>query len=94
MPIYEYKCTNCGHIFEELRSISDGEGATCPKCGAPAKKIFSGSVGFIFKGSGFYITDYKKSSSSGNGNKMKGKHVKVEEKKGETKTESKKQSTS
>ena len=66
MPIYEYKCTKCGHIFEELRSITDGEGATCPKCGAPAKKIFSGSVGFIFKGSGFYITDYK-NSSNGNG---------------------------
>jgi len=66
MPIYEYKCTKCGHIFEELRSIIDGEGATCPKCGAPAKKIFSGSVGFIFKGSGFYITDYK-NSSNGNG---------------------------
>ena len=63
MPIYEYKCTKCGHIFEELRSITDGEGATCPKCGAPAKKIFSGSVGFIFKGSGFYITDYKNSSN-------------------------------
>jgi len=66
MPIYEYKCTKCGHIFEELRSMTDGEGATCPKCGAPAKKIFSGSVGFIFKGSGFYITDYK-NSSNGNG---------------------------
>ena len=68
MPIYEYKCKQCGHVFEELRSITDGDSATCPKCGHTAKKIFSGSVGFIFKGSGFYITDYK-NSSSGNGGK-------------------------
>jgi len=87
MPIYEYKCTKCGHIFEELRSMADGEGATCPKCGAPAKKIFSGSVGFIFKGSGFYITDYKK-SSNGNGKKSGEVSPKKE------KSTSKKQSTS
>jgi len=65
MPIYDYQCKNCGHTFDELQSIKDKPLVTCPKCGKDtlARLIGTGS-GIIFKGSGFYQTDYKKSSST------------------------------
>jgi len=67
MPTYDYKCKNCGHVFEEFNQISDDNVQSCPKCGKKAaeRQISSGS-GLIFKGSGFYITDYsdKKNSNS------------------------------
>jgi putative FmdB family regulatory protein len=64
MPIYEYQCKNCGHIFDELQSIKEKPLITCPSCGkdALARLIGTGS-GIIFKGSGFYQTDYKKTAS-------------------------------
>jgi putative FmdB family regulatory protein len=61
MPTYEYKCSKCSHLFEDLQKISDPPLKKCPKCGAPVERIISGGSGLIFKGSGFYITDYKKS---------------------------------
>jgi len=72
MPTYEYKCESCGYMFEEFQSIHDEPIKVCPKCGGPVRKLISSSYGVIFKGSGFYITDYKhknsSSSSNGNGN--------------------------
>jgi putative FmdB family regulatory protein len=66
MPIYEYQCANCGHQLEELQSISEPPLKKCPKCGKDAlKKLIGSGGGLIFKGSGFYLTDYKKKSSSG-----------------------------
>lgn len=62
MPIYEYKCPGCGHLFEVLRKISDSPDGKCPRCQKQAKRVFR-PVGVIFKGSGFYTTDYKKKSS-------------------------------
>ncbi len=61
MPTYEYECSGCGHAFEELQSMTDPKLTKCPKCGKNklARLIGSGS-GMIFKGSGFYETDYKK----------------------------------
>ena len=61
MPTYQYECTACGHEFEELQSMTDAKLTKCPKCGKKklARLIGSGS-GMIFKGSGFYETDYKK----------------------------------
>lgn len=67
MPTYEYKCDNCGYIFEEFQSINDEPVKICPKCGGNVRKMISGGIGLIFKGSGFYITDYKRGNSSKNG---------------------------
>lgn len=65
MPIYEYQCSNCGHQLEELQSISEPPLVKCPKCGKNTlKKLIGTGGGLIFKGSGFYLTDYKKKSSS------------------------------
>jgi putative FmdB family regulatory protein len=59
MPTYEYQCAN-GHTFELFQRISDKPKAKCPVCGARASRVISGGAGLIFKGSGFYITDYGK----------------------------------
>ena len=67
MPIYGYECQSCGHHFEVFRNISDPPLADCPECGGPIRKLLY-PVGVIFKGSGFYSTDYKGSkSTSSNG---------------------------
>lgn len=66
MPIYEYQCSNCGYQLEELQSISEPPLVKCPKCGKNTlKKLIGTGGGLIFKGSGFYLTDYKNKSSSG-----------------------------
>jgi putative FmdB family regulatory protein len=59
MPTYEYRCPE-GHEFERLQKISDSSRVRCPECGRRATRIISGGAGLIFKGSGFYITDYGK----------------------------------
>jgi len=59
MPTYEYRCEN-GHEFEVFQKISDKPRTKCPECGARATRTISGGAGLIFKGSGFYITDYGK----------------------------------
>ena len=61
MPTYEYYCTSCGFEFEEFQSIASEPITVCPKCNLQVKRKISGGSGLIFKGSGFYITDYKKS---------------------------------
>jgi len=61
MPTYEYKCTKCGHLFEAFQKITEPPVAECPQCGGKVERLISGGAGLIFKGSGFYITDYKKS---------------------------------
>jgi len=64
MPTYEYRCSVCEEIFEVFQRITDIPLRECPVCGGELKKIISGGAGVIFKGSGFYTTDYKSSSSS------------------------------
>jgi len=60
MPTYEYKCEACGHAFEKFQSIKASPIRKCPKCGKlKVKKLISKGAGLIFKGSGFYITDYR-----------------------------------
>ncbi len=70
MPTYEYQCSSCNYYFEAFQSINDEPIKTCPKCGGKVRKLISSGAGLIFKGSGFYITDYKKNNSSysNNGN--------------------------
>jgi putative FmdB family regulatory protein len=61
MPTYEYRCPR-GHTFEKFyQRITKHPIATCPKCGGRARRLISGGAGLVFKGSGFYITDYKRS---------------------------------
>jgi putative FmdB family regulatory protein len=62
MPIYEYACTACGERTEARQSFDDPPLEECPLCGGQLRKLFS-PVGIVFKGSGFYATDAKKSSS-------------------------------
>jgi putative FmdB family regulatory protein len=60
MPTYEYRCPR-GHAFEKFSPrITSQQSATCPKCGRRARRLISGGAGLVFKGSGFYITDYKR----------------------------------
>ncbi|HEX7020867.1 MAG TPA: FmdB family zinc ribbon protein [Gemmatimonadaceae bacterium] len=63
MPLYEYQCEQCGNRFERIQKFSDPPADTCPKCGGPVKKLLS-SPAIQFKGSGWYITDYAKKSST------------------------------
>ena len=58
MPTYVYRCEK-GHTFELFHAISDESMKRCPECGAEAKRVPAGGAGFLFKGSGFYITDYR-----------------------------------
>ncbi len=76
MPNYDYECSKCRHVFEVFQSMKDGPLKTCPKCKGPVSRLIGSGAGFIFKGSGFYITDYRSSdyqkkakqdSSSGSG---------------------------
>jgi len=76
MPTYEYECTKCGHTFEILQSISADPLSRCPKCKGRVRRLIGGGMGVIFKGSGFYTTDYKKSSSLTGGNGSSGKEHK------------------
>ena len=63
MPTYEYKCTACGHAFEQFQSMSAAPVKKCPQCGkSKVKRLLGTGAGIIFKGSGFYITDYRDSS--------------------------------
>lgn len=59
MPTYEYRCHDCGRDFDLFQRMSDKPGATCPDCGARAERLISGGAGLLFKGEGFYITDYR-----------------------------------
>jgi len=60
MPTYEYKCLNCGKIFEVFQQMSAEPIKHCPVCNGPVKRLIGAGAGPIFKGSGFYHTDYKK----------------------------------
>ena len=88
MPTYEFRCTN-GHPFDEFHRITAApQTATCPVCGAEAARVISGGAGLVFKGSGFYLTDYGKNAHRTSGPAAGG------ESKGEGKGESKSETKS
>jgi putative FmdB family regulatory protein len=62
LPLYEYKCNKCGNQFEKIESYSAAETQKCPKCGGKADRMIS-AAGIQFKGSGWYVTDYKGKSA-------------------------------
>jgi putative FmdB family regulatory protein len=94
MPTYDYVCDGCGHAFELFQSMTDGVKKTCPKCGKKKLRRLIGAGGaIVFKGSGFYKTDYrsesyKKGAAADSGTKSEGSKGSGE-KKGESKGESK-----
>ncbi len=63
MPTYEYRCKECGEHLEVVQKFTDDPLTECPTCGGPLRKVF-GNIGITFKGSGFYKTDSRSSSSS------------------------------
>jgi len=67
MPTYEYKCSECGYKFELFQKITDNPATECPQCKGMVKRLISTGAGTIFKGSGFYQTDYKNKTKNPNG---------------------------
>lgn len=93
MPTYEYRCKKCGKVFEIFHSVSASV-KKCPECSGELERLITPNAGIIFKGSGFYRTDYKKeemkkgkekysrsNNGNGNGKDKETKKVKKEEKK-------------
>jgi putative FmdB family regulatory protein len=64
MPTYDYICKECSYEFELFQGIHDDAVTICPECSGIVRRIISGGAGIIFKGSGFYVTDNKKSASN------------------------------
>lgn len=64
MPTYEYECKSCGHHFEKSQPMTAAPLKTCPKCKKEVRRLIGSGSGIIFKGSGFYATDYRKGKSS------------------------------
>jgi len=62
MPTYEYECTSCGHRFEAFQKMTDESFKDCPKCHKKLRRLIGSGAGIIFKGPGFYATDYRKKS--------------------------------
>lgn len=62
MPTYDYECEKCEHHFKKFQRMTDDLVKKCPECGSTVKRLIGKGGGFIFKGSGFYQTDYKGSS--------------------------------
>lgn len=99
MPIYEYRCSECGQDHEVLQKVSEPPLTECPACGKPALQKQLSAAGFQLKGSGWYATDFKGSGKKPVEKKAEGKtevktETKSETKSAETKTESKPAPTS
>ena len=95
MPTYQYRCPTCSHEFEEFQSMSSEAITVCPACKGKTERIISGGAGLIFKGSGFYITDYRsskykadaaKDSSAGSSSEKSGKKDSSKSKSSESKS--------
>jgi len=66
MPIYEYRCEDCGHEFDVLQKVSDDPLTDCPECGRPSLKKLISAAGFRLKGTGWYETDFKRGGGKRN----------------------------
>ena len=94
MPIYEYRCSNCGHQQDYLQKVSDPVLTTCPACGQEAYSKQVTAAGFQLKGSGWYATDFKgggtkPAAKEGGGAKAESKADTKSEAKAETKSDAK-----
>jgi len=73
MPTYDYACKLCDHQFEAFQSMKDAPLVKCPECGKKGlQRLIGAGIGIMFKGSGFYETDYKRSASSSGGHECSG----------------------
>src|SRR5207237_10706015 len=87
MPTYEYKCP-AGHVFEKFFStMNDDRWQKCPNCGQQAERLISGGAALVFRGSGFYATDYKRGGEEKKESEKKGSEKKEREKKESKKKE-------
>lgn len=95
MPLYEYQCKQCSHLFERIQKFSDPPLTVCPKCGGEIEQLISPPA-IHFKGAGWYVTDYanKSGSSSSNGKSSESKSEMKAESKPESKSEAKSDSKS
>lgn len=85
MPTYDYRCSNCGHEFEEFQPITAAPLKVCPTCKRETlKRVLGGGAGMIFRGEGFYLTDYKKSESKQKKSEEKKENVNEVKKSGES----------
>jgi putative FmdB family regulatory protein len=71
MPTYEYECQKCGHRFDRFQKMTDEPLKRCPKCRAKVKRLLGTGAGLIFKGSGFYQTDYRSKNYADAANREK-----------------------
>ena len=106
MPTYEYKCLDCGIQFERFQGITEDPIQECPECSGQTKRLIGAGAGLIFKGSGFYITDYrsegykesakkdKESSSSSDGKNKSGDSKSGDSKSSKTESSDTSKSTS
>ena len=92
MPIYEYRCSACGHQDEHLQKVSDAPLSECPSCGKPEYRKQLSAAGFQLKGTGWYATDFKGSAKKPAESKGEAKSESKSESKTETKTEPKSES--
>jgi putative FmdB family regulatory protein len=88
MPLYVYRCNECDYSFEARQRMSDAPLAECPSCHAPQLRRIVSNVGVVFKGSGFYITDSRKGSSSNGSSASSSSPSKKGESKKETQSDS------
>jgi putative FmdB family regulatory protein len=92
MPIYEYRCTLCGHEQEVLQKVSEPPLTQCPSCGKPGMQKLLSAAGFQLKGSGWYATDFKGGAKKPD-EKKPGEKKPDDKKPAETKTDTKKTET-
>ncbi len=89
MPTYQYQCKSCGHELEEFHSMSEPSPTHCPNCHTEnLVRVMGTGVGLIFKGTGFYLTDYKKSGTSPAAGESKKQSGESKKESGESKKES------
>ena len=85
MPTYDYKCNDCGHLFEYFQKMTDEPLTECPECKGKLKRLIGNGAGMIFKGSGFYLTDYKNKKNVTNSAPVNNETNKTEKPKAATK---------
>ena len=89
MPTYEYECEKCGITFEKFQSMKDDPIKKCTECDGSVRRLIGAGAGFIFKGSGFYITDYRSESYKRDAKKDKEPDSASESAKSEKKSDNK-----